>query len=279
MSSEYHTFHIHSQFIQLLGHIRRSQLGQVVEILGETSASNPISLQILHLRDRNGRTALHHCADTLIPSPETITSTSQYHTAPSIPLDPKSRFNQLFEIAQYLIKCKPELVESQDNEGNTALHLSVINGNLILTKLLIRNMTCDQINQCDYERHTAVHWATVCGELECLAVLLDTGTAEVSTPDIYGAHPLHYATQFFPTGADLERRNGTGLSGYGFNYYYGVTNKQKYSTRRANGLRILHYLLSQMNVDVNCTDNEGRTPLLWAASSGELFDKFFLYYL
>ena len=45
--------------------------------------------------------------------------------------------------------------------------------------------------------------------------------------------------------------------------------QQKYSARRANGLRILHHLLARPNIDVNCSDNEGRTPLLWAASSGK----------
>lgn len=197
MSSDFHTFHIHSQFTQLLAHIRRGQLEPIIDLL----SSPTVATQVLHLRDRNGRTALHHAADTLLPpTPPSLTAAP---TAAKSSLDPKSRSSHLFDIAQLLIKHNSALLECQDNEGNTPLHLAVINGNLGLTKLLLRSgpngsgrHPSAQINLVDYELHSAVHWATVCGELECLAVVLDAG-AEISTPDIYGAHPLHYATQSF----------------------------------------------------------------------------------
>lgn len=196
MSSDFHTFHIHSQFTQLLAHIRRGQLEPIIDLL----SSPTVATQVLHLRDRNGRTALHHAADTLLPpTPPSLTTPTTAKTN----LDPKSRTSHLFDIAQLLIKHNSALLECQDNEGNTPLHLAVINGNLGLTKLLLRSgpngsgrHPSPQINLVDYELHSAVHWATVCGELECLAVVLDAG-AEISTPDIYGAHPLHYATQSF----------------------------------------------------------------------------------
>lgn len=207
MSSDFHTFHIHSQFTQLLAHIRRGQLEPIVDLL----SSPTVATQVLHLRDRNGRTALHHAADTLLPpTPPSLSTTTT--TAAKTALDPRSRTSHLFDIAQLLIKANSALLECQDNEGNTPLHLAVINGNLGLTKLLLRSGGLPngsgggggrrhhhppaQINLVDYELHSAVHWATVCGELECLAVVLDAG-AEMSTPDIYGAHPLHYATQSF----------------------------------------------------------------------------------
>ena len=110
-------------------------------------------------------------------------------------------------------------------------------------------------------------------------MVLDAGQAEVSTPDIYGAHPLHYATQSF---SELNHPhhppNGIRASpGGGGSVFFGASlAQQKYGIRRANGLRILHHLLARINVDVNCTDNEGRTPLLWAASSGEWCSFFFL---
>lgn len=36
------------------------------------------------------------------------------------------------------------------------------------------------------------------------------------------------------------------------------------------GLTVLNRLLQNPSVDVNCVDNDGRSPLLWAASAGEL---------
>ena len=197
MSSDFHTFQIHSQFTQLLAHIRRGQLEPIIDLLSTPTLAS----QVLHLRDRNGRTALHQAADTLLPP--TPPSNGAPATTTTTKLDPKSRSSHLFDIAQLLIKhSKGALLECQDNEGNTPLHLAVINGNLGLTKLMLRSQVSgsrDQhqhVNLVDYELHSAVHWATVCGELECLAVVLDAGAA-ISTPDIYGAHPLHYATQSF----------------------------------------------------------------------------------
>lgn len=267
MSKEYHTFHIHSQFAQLLSNIRRGSLDKVKQLLipDGNVQENRITSSILHLRDRNGRTALHHCAETMVPTPNN-----------SSPLHPRSRSNQLFEIAQILIKLKPPLVEWQDNEGNIPLHLAVINGNLPLTKLFLRLMSPEQVNIGDYELHTTVHWATVCGELECLAVVVESGGVDCATADIYGAHPLHYATQSFvaATGIDIPgNMNGTTIkpsNGRVNSAFYRTSlAHQRQSIRRTNGMRILHYLLSRPNVDVNCADNEGRTPLLWAASSGK----------
>ena len=101
-------------------------------------------------------------------------------------------------------------------------------------------------------------------------MVLDVGQAEVSTPDIYGAHPLHYATQSFTELAALNQHAPNGIRGQS-NFFGANLAQQKYGARRANGLRILHHLLARLNVDVNCTDNEGRTPLLWSASSGRFW--------
>lgn len=230
-SNEYHSFQLQSQFAQLLAYIRRSQFDEVKDLIDDQPS-------ILYLRDRNGRTALHHCADNFA----TTTTTALAQTV---------------KIAQYLLGRKPELAESQDNEGNTALHLAVINGNQHLTRVLLQSMSSGQIQIGDYELHSAVHWATVCGELDCLTLVLDAG-AEVSTADIYGAHPLHYATQSLGDLISVTTNPNPGHYGH----------HRRLASRRGSGLRILHHLLSRPHIDVNCTDNEGRTPLLWAASSG-----------
>ena len=50
------------------------------------------------------------------------------------------------------------------------------------------------INAVDLESHSAVHWAVVCGELEALDLLCNSG-ADLNIPDLHGAFPIHYAAQ------------------------------------------------------------------------------------
>ena len=50
------------------------------------------------------------------------------------------------------------------------------------------------MNALDKERHSPVHWAVVCGQLEALDVLCNSGSL-INTADIHGAFPLHYAAQ------------------------------------------------------------------------------------
>lgn len=52
----------------------------------------------------------------------------------------------------------PELVEGQDEDGFTPLHLAVIAGNLSLVTFLLANKA--DVNAVDNEKHTVVHWAT-----------------------------------------------------------------------------------------------------------------------
>ena len=60
----------------------------------------------------------------------------------------------------------------------------------------------------DKEQHSAVHWAVVCGQLEALDVLCNSG-ALVNSPDIHGAYPLHYAAQMCgPTDATSDTKVG-----------------------------------------------------------------------
>jgi ankyrin repeat protein len=82
----------------------------------------------------------------------------------------------------------------------------------------------------------------VCGENEALEALLDAG-ATPSSPDIHGGYPIHYASQM--CGANSEMGNDTKV-----------------------GLKILKTLLAR-GVDVNVVDEDGRQPILWAASAGK----------
>lgn len=172
----------------------------------------------LSIRDQNGRTLLHYTAE-----------------------------HQTTQCAELLITRKPDLLTSRDVDGYTPLHLTAICGNAPQLRFLIKKASellegssfKDFLDACDNEQHTAVHWATVCGEIECLTILHDAG-ASATVPDIHGAHPIHYASQ------------------------------SHFGSAKDVGLRILKELLIVAPDERDCKDKDGRTPLLWAASSGEL---------
>ncbi|ODN00422.1 Serine/threonine-protein phosphatase 6 regulatory ankyrin repeat subunit A [Orchesella cincta] len=95
-----------------------------------------------------------------------------------------------------VLSMEPFLVNTQDEEGYTPLHLAVINGNKDAVRRLVTAGA--DLNCLDNEKHSLVHWATVCGEVEILNLLLSNG-APASTPDIHLAHPIHYAAQMCGT--------------------------------------------------------------------------------
>lgn len=85
----------------------------------------------------------------------------------------------------------------------------------------------------------------MCGEVEALRSILSSG-ANVSTPDVNGGSPLHYAAQM--CGANYEGKS------------------DKASVKLA--LDILNILLKHPQSSVDVEDKDGRQPLLWAASAG-----------
>nr|CAH7738336.1 unnamed protein product [Callosobruchus chinensis] len=127
------------------------------------------------------------------------------------------------QAADLLVMAAPELIEGRDDDGFTPLHLAVIAGNMQLVTFLLANGA--DVNAVDNEEHTVVHWAAA--------------GAPVSTPDVHGGYPLHYAAQM--CGGDKDSNLG---------------------------LQVLQTLLSQPNIDVNVTDGDKRPPLVWAASAG-----------
>lgn len=76
----------------------------------------------------------------------------------------------------------------------------------------------------------------VCGHVDLLDIVMKYPTP-IHTADIYGAYPVHYAAQ---SCADERKRKG---------------------------LEMLKKLI-EFDVDVNCADEEKRTPFMWAASAG-----------
>ncbi|EFN82359.1 Ankyrin repeat, PH and SEC7 domain containing protein secG [Harpegnathos saltator] len=137
----------------------------------------------------------------------------------------------------------PELVNAPDAEGHTPLHLAVIAGDSQLVAVLLANGA--DVNAKDLEGHSVLHWATVCGEAECVRLVLAAG-ARPSTGDLRGGSPLHYAAQCCGAAATAEL-----------------------AVPRKVGLKVLQTLL-EFGADVNAKDEDGRQPILWAASAGSV---------
>ncbi|XP_063977685.1 ankyrin repeat domain-containing protein 12 isoform X2 [Diachasmimorpha longicaudata] len=137
----------------------------------------------------------------------------------------------------------PQLVNAPDAEGHTPLHLAVIAGDTQLVAVLLANGA--NVNAKDLEGHSVLHWATVCGEAECVRLVLAAG-AKPSTPDLRGGSPLHYAAQCCGAAVTAEL-----------------------SVPKKVGLKVLHTLL-EFGADVNAKDEDGRQPILWAASAGSV---------
>ena len=129
--------HNESRFSSLISFIKKESTEEIKEILQKWS-------YLLNLRDKSNRSALHYCSE-----------------------------NSSALCADLILDKCPDLLTIQDTDGYTALHLSVINGNQTITRYLINKSDVHFADLCDNEEHSAIHWATVCGELECLDLLLN----------------------------------------------------------------------------------------------------------
>jgi ankyrin repeat protein len=228
-------------------------------------------VDVSRLRDEDGRSILHHCVAN-------------------------RRSQNCFE---YLLRRYPQLLLAADYQGLTLMHLAVINGNVSLLRFLCgsgrKSISPNNfrllLNAPDNELHSCLHWAVVCLEDSCLQLLLqaaaeqksvamgnDTEPNVLAVRDVHGATPLHYAAQAG------SRRMRTVSAGSNEAPFFGpddarasldsssqdvpVASGSQDITKRL-ALRILKRILQSGQVPIDCRDNEGRTPLLWAASSGK----------
>ncbi|KAI0207561.1 hypothetical protein LSAT2_007772 [Lamellibrachia satsuma] len=207
-----------------------------------TLCMNPASMASLLIPNEEGATALmlacqreylDHVKTLLAAEPCLTVTDKSEKTALHYCVE-----NESARVAELLLLTDKSIIDLQDSEGYSALQLAVIACNIPVVTLLLKRGA--DINQTDSEGHTVVHWATVCGHV-VLIDLLESFGANMSYPDSHQAVPLHYAAQMCALpGEDSDSRLG---------------------------LLMLHKLLSK-KLKVDCADEDKRTPLLWAASSG-----------
>jgi len=139
-----------------------------------------------------------------------------------------SKDPQAVDCVQCILETAPSVINWQDYEGCTALHLAIAGGNEAVVSSLISLESCD-VNALDNMFRTPLHWAAVFGHSTIVSMLLSS-KVDASSSDSAGATPLHYAAV-------------------------------------NNFAQTVKVFLSCPYVKDEA-DNEGRSAFLWAASSG-----------
>ncbi|XP_039017116.1 protein S-acyltransferase 24-like isoform X2 [Hibiscus syriacus] len=115
-----------------------------------------------------------------------------------------------------------------DGLGYYALQWASLNNRTAAAQYIIEHG--GDVHAVDHNGQTALHWSAVRGAIQVAEVLLQEG-ARVDAADIYGYQTTHVAAQ------------------------YGQTS-------------FLYHVVSKWNVDPDTPDNDGRSPLHWAAYKG-----------
>ncbi|AED92834.1 Ankyrin repeat family protein with DHHC zinc finger domain-containing protein [Arabidopsis thaliana] len=151
-------------------------------------------------------------------------------------IEEESLKNDVYTAAAYgdleklhrLVECEGSSVSEPDALGYYALQWSALNNRVAVAQYLIEHG--GDVNATDHTGQTALHWSAVRGAIQVAELLLQEG-ARVDATDMYGYQATHVAAQ------------------------YGQT-------------AFLCHVVSKWNADPDVPDNDGRSPLHWAAYKG-----------
>lgn len=132
------------------------------------------------------------------------------------------------EKLQRLVEAEGHSVTEPDGLGYYALQWAALNNRTAAAQYIIEHG--GDVNAADHTGQTALHWSAVRGAIQVAELLLKEG-ARVNTADLYGYQTTHVAAQ------------------------YGQT-------------AFLYHVVAKWNADPDVPDNDGRSPLHWAAYKG-----------
>lgn len=132
------------------------------------------------------------------------------------------------EKLQRLVESEGCSVTEPDGGGYYALQWAALNNRTACAQYIIEHG--GDVNAVDHTGQTALHWSAVRGHIPVAELLLKEG-ARVDTADYYGYQTTHVAAQ------------------------YGQT-------------AFLYHIVTKWNADPDVRDNDGRSPLHWAAYKG-----------
>ncbi|XP_027070621.1 protein S-acyltransferase 24 [Coffea arabica] len=167
-------------------------------------------------------------------SPTSAVSTTAKGTGGEI--EEESLRNDVYTAAAYgdmeklqrLVENEGCSVSEPDSLGHYALQWAALNNRTAAAQYIIERG--GDVNAADHTGQTALHWSAVRGAIQVAEVLLQEG-ARVNAADMYGYQTTHVAAQ------------------------YGQTS-------------FLYYIVTKWNADPDVPDNDGRSPLHWAAYKG-----------
>ncbi|OVA19189.1 zinc finger protein [Macleaya cordata] len=132
------------------------------------------------------------------------------------------------EKLQRLVESEGCSVSEPDGLGYYALQWASLNNRTAAAQYIIEHG--GDVNASDHTGQTALHWSAVRGAIQVAELLLKEG-ARVNATDLYGYQTTHVAAQ------------------------YGQT-------------AFLYHIVTKWNADPDMPDNDGRSPLHWAAYKG-----------
>ncbi|KAG1327099.1 Protein S-acyltransferase 24 [Cocos nucifera] len=132
------------------------------------------------------------------------------------------------EKLQRLVEVELCSVSEPDGLGYSALQWTALNNRTAAAQYIIEHG--GDVNSADHTGQTALHWSAVRGHIQVAELLLREG-ARVDAADLYGYQTAHVAAQ------------------------YGQT-------------AFLYHIITKWNADPDVPDNDGRSPLHWAAYKG-----------
>ena len=168
-------------------------------------------------------------------------------------------------IVEYLISKGANLYAKLKDDGTIPLHWAVMKGNTEVVKLLLQKGGLLQLEICDFNKNTPLIMAAKGGHLEIVKLLLTSG-AQINEKNQKNQNPLHYAVicghfeivkLLLVKGVDLNARNNTGAIPLQMGIHY-------------NRVEIVKFLLQNSRPeDLEVKDNDGNTPMHWAALHGQ----------
>ncbi|KAL6603056.1 hypothetical protein ACP70R_043417 [Stipagrostis hirtigluma subsp. patula] len=132
------------------------------------------------------------------------------------------------EKLQRLVEGEGRPVSVPDGGGYHALQWAALNNRVAAAQYILEHGA--DVNAVDHTGQTALHWSAVRGHIQVAELLLKEG-AKVDAADLYGYQVTHVAAQ------------------------YGQT-------------AFIYHIVAKWNADPDVPDNDGRSPLHWAAYKG-----------